>query len=81
MGAEREWSVTGGGDDRGAPQVDEIGVRGLLIDIETIHLDRGHDFERVREHCRTRGLSDIVCANPRACKPQSSISVPIITVR
>ena len=53
-------------------------ARGLLIDIETIHLDRGYDFERVREDCRTRGLTDIVCAKRRQRDhAEKKISIPL----
>jgi transposase len=61
-----------------APTLDDVGARGLLIDIETIHLDRGYDFDRVREDCRTRGLTDIVCAKRRQQgHAAKKISVPL----
>lgn len=39
--------------------------RGLLRDIETLHLDRGYDSRAVRSDCRSLGLVDIVCARQR----------------
>lgn len=39
--------------------------RGLLDDIETLHLDRGYDIPRVRHHVATVGIDDLVCATKR----------------
>lgn len=39
--------------------------RGLIGDVETLHLDRGYDSKAVRTDCRERGLVDIVCARQR----------------
>ena len=32
---------------------------GLLVDIETLHLDRGYDFPKVRRQLHTLGLDDL----------------------
>lgn len=48
-----------------APTLDAAGRRGLLLDIETVHLDRGYDSAAVRAHCAHYGLGDVVCAKQR----------------
>lgn len=47
------------------PTLDAVGGRGLLADIETLHLDRGYDSAVSRATCAERGLSDVVCARRR----------------
>ena len=39
--------------------------RGLLNDIETLHLDRGYDSKAVRTTCKELGVADVVCARQR----------------
>ena len=39
--------------------------RGLLSDVETIHLDRGYDNNPVRQLCATAGITDVICARKR----------------
>jgi transposase len=48
-----------------APTLDAAEARGLLLDVETLHLDRGYDSAAVREHCREHGIGDVVCARQR----------------
>jgi transposase len=43
-----------------AATLDEVGRRGLLVDVETLHLDRGYDNASVRATCHARGLEDLV---------------------
>jgi transposase len=50
-----------------ADTLDEITRRGLLVDIDTLHLDRGYDFTFVRAECASRGLHDVQI--PR-CRPR-----------
>jgi transposase len=45
-----------------AATLDEVARRGLLVDVETIHLDRGYDAAPVRATCQARGLEDLVIA-------------------
>lgn len=40
-------------------------VRGLLDDIETVHMDRGYDHRFVRDDCAALGLGDTVIARRR----------------
>ena len=39
--------------------------RGLLPDVETLHLDRGYDNNRISQLCATLGLTDVICARKR----------------
>ena len=45
--------------------LDAIAARGLLIDVETLHLDRGYDNGVVRSACLERGVADFVIAERR----------------
>jgi transposase len=61
-----------------APTLDSVAGRGLLGDVETLHLDRGYDFDRVRSDCTARGLTDVVCAKRRAPgQAKQKVSVPL----
>lgn len=42
-----------------AATLDDIDRRGLLGEIETLHLDRDYDFAFVRDECADRGLVDV----------------------
>lgn len=48
-----------------APTIVSIVERGLLADIETLHLDRGDDNNVVRGYCTEIGIDDLVCARRR----------------
>lgn len=48
-----------------AATLDTIAERGLLEDIETMHLDRGYDFAFVRANCAERGLTDVIIPKVR----------------
>lgn len=48
-----------------APTFDEGARRGLVADIETMHLDRGYDSAAVRAHCVAHGVDDIVANRQR----------------
>lgn len=47
------------------PTLDAVATRGLLADIETLHLDRGYDSNLTRERCAAAGIDDVVCAKKR----------------
>ncbi len=56
-----------------APTLQAIRDRGLIPDIETLHLDRGYDSPKTRGLCRSYGITDIVCARkrpPGAARPK-----------
>jgi transposase len=42
------------------PTLQAADQRGLLIDIETLHVDRGYDNRIVRDCCRDMGIDDVV---------------------
>jgi hypothetical protein len=42
-----------------------VADRGLLLDIETLHLDRGYDSFLTTQRCHDLGLTDIVCAKKK----------------
>ena len=48
-----------------APTLDAVAQRGLRLEIETLHLDRGYDNQVVRQECAQRGLTDVVIAQKR----------------
>src|SRR5215207_4431494 len=48
-----------------AATLDAVDARGLLADIETLHLDRGYDNNIVRALCVELGLDDLVAAKKR----------------
>jgi len=47
------------------PTVAAMADRGLLADVETLHLDRGYDSAAVRELCTRVGIGDLVGARQR----------------
>ncbi len=50
---------------RAEPTLQTVAARGLLLDVETLHLDRGYDSNLPTERCQGLGLTDIVCAKKR----------------
>lgn len=72
--ATDRWGIPIGWEQAGAnrndcvvlePTLDAVDGRGLLIDIETLHLDRGYDNGVTRALCTELGLNDVVCAKKR----------------
>jgi len=47
------------------PTLQTVADRGLLTDIETLHLDRGYDSAVTMTRCTELGLTDVVCARKR----------------
>jgi hypothetical protein len=43
-----------------APTLDALARRGLLDDVGIVHLDRGDDYEVVREACALRHLDSVI---------------------
>lgn len=48
-----------------APTLDAIEGRGLLAEVETLHLDRGYDTAGIRQTCAEHDLDDVVTAKRR----------------
>ena len=42
-----------------------VAARGLLLDVETLHLDRGYDSALTTQHCQGLGVTDIICAKKK----------------
>ncbi len=53
-----------------APTLEAANAKGLLGDIETLHLDRGYDSAAVRAFCAQHGLDDVICAKQRRTAKQ-----------
>ena len=47
------------------PTISSVADRGLLEEIETLHLDKGYDNSIVRGLCADLGIGDLVCAKRR----------------
>jgi transposase len=47
------------------PTLEDVAARGLLEEIETLHLDRGYDNSIVRHEVAAAGINDLVCAKTR----------------
>ena len=58
------------------PTLDDVARRGLLGDVETLHLDRGYDSATVRRLCTQRGIDDVLCARRR---PAGTATAPTPT--
>ena len=43
-----------------APTLDALALRGLLEEVEVVHLDRGYDYDQVREACTSRQLDSVI---------------------
>ena len=50
------------------PTLQAAADRGLLCDVETLHLDRGYDNGAVRRLCAQWGIDDVVCAKKRPAR-------------
>jgi transposase len=59
-----------------APTLQTVAARGLLLDVETLHLDRGYDSLLTTQRCHAAGLNDIVCAK-RKRKGEPKIKKPL----
>src|SRR5664280_2132724 len=47
------------------PTLQAVAARGLLLDVETLHLDRGYDSALTTQRCHSLGVTDIVCAKKK----------------
>jgi hypothetical protein len=55
-----------------APTLDAVTARGLDLDIDTLHLDRGYDTNTVRDELAARHLHDaVIAANAVAASPST----------
>ena len=51
------------------PTIESVEAAGLLVDIETLHLDRGYDYPVVRQRLGALGLDDLVIQRRGTKKP------------
>ncbi len=47
------------------PTLEALNRRGLLYDVETLHLDRAYDSKAVRALCDAAGITDVICAKKK----------------
>jgi transposase len=47
------------------PTIEAIAARGLLVDVDTMHLDRGYDYPKIRRQLNAAGLDDLVIQKRR----------------
>jgi len=62
------WAIDGANRNDAkmvAATLDAADERGLLADIDTVHMDRGYDHQFVRDDCAGRGLDDVIIARRR----------------
>lgn len=61
------------------PTLADAERRGLLADIETLHLDRGYDGDPVLRTCHSYGIDDVVRTpkRPRGPGPRTPKTVPL----
>ena len=57
------------------PTLAAVDSRGLVLDIETLHLDRGYDSNRVRNEATARGIDDIICPKKRPRSQANHIKI------
>ena len=55
------------------PTLDQVDSRGLVLDIETLHLDGAYDSKAVRALCEAAGITDVICARKR---PRGQANTP-----
>ena len=48
-----------------APTLQAVADRGLLADVETLHLDKGYDSLLTTQRCHALGLTDVICAKKK----------------
>ena len=62
------WEIAGANRNDCAllePTLDGVDSRGLIADIETLHLDRGYDNNVVRQLVADLGITDLICSKRR----------------
>ena len=61
------------------PTLHSAAQRGLLFDVETLHLDRAYDSKAVRALCEAAGITDVICAKkqPRGQANHTTTPTPL----
>jgi transposase len=68
LGAPIGWVIDGANRHDSIllePTLQAVAARGMLLDVETLHLDRGYDSALTTERCHSLGVTDIVCAKKK----------------
>jgi len=63
------------------PTLDQVVARGLLADVETLHLDRGYDSAAVRTLCAELGVTDLVAGRQRRAGEPAPTTKPALGMR
>jgi len=63
-----------------APTLAVAKARGLLMDVKTLHLDRGYNSAAIRAHCADHGIEDVVCASQRCELQRAGMKTPKLPV-
>jgi len=76
------WATDGANRDDSIlfePTLEAVIDRGLLFDVEALHLDRGYDSKAVRALCEAVGITDVICAKkrPRGQANHTKLSTPL----
>jgi len=64
-----------------APTLDAAKERGLLIDIDTLWLDRGYDSKACRDDISARGITDTMIAKQRRNGEPKPTKTPMLGLR
>jgi hypothetical protein len=60
------------------PTLQAAADRGLLVEVDTLHLDRGYDNPVVRDLAAASGIADLICSRKRPPGPATGpLSVPL----
>ena len=57
------------------PTLESVADRGLLFDVDTLHLDRGYN-SRVHRLCDSPTITDVICAKRRPRDQTNHIKLP-----
>src|SRR5450631_3508847 len=79
IGAPAGWVIDGANRHDSIllePTLQAVADRGLLLDVETLHLDRGYDSNLTTQRCHSLGVTDIVCTKKKR-KGEAKIKKPL----
>ena len=79
LGAPIGWVIDGANRNDSIllePTLQAVADRGLLADVQTLHLDRGYDSFLTTQRCHSPGLTDIACAKKKR-KGEAKIKKPL----
>jgi len=59
------------------PTLDAVAARGLLPDVDTMHLDRGYDYPFINAACAGKGIKLIVARRRPHRNGRTKLTVPL----